>query len=430
VARDGRKVTVDSRWTLVRSPDGTPRSVLIIDTDITAKKQLEEQFLRAQRLEIIGTLAGGVAHDLNNMLGPILNSAQLLRHSVTEERGHKWLAIMESNARRGADLVRQVLTFARGLGTERGLLQLKHLVREIDRMMQETFPASVVTVVELPKDPWLVWGDATQVHQVLLNLCVNARDAMPDGGKLTVSVSNVEFQEPTAFGEDELPPGRYVELAVRDTGTGMPAEVQQKIFDPFFTTKEPGKGTGLGLATVANIVKHHEGVIALESEPGKGTVFKIYLPAADLAELPESKTLTKEALTGHGEWILLIDDESSIREITRATLENYGYRVLSAAQGKEATTLFLQRRKDIAVVVADLLMPVMDGPATMQLFRRIDPDIKLLAISGNQSREEFAQLEGMANIPLLAKPFDSEDLLAAIRALIDKDKSPPPADSP
>src|SRR6185295_15346627 len=259
--KSGLEITVASRWTLVRDPAGHAKSILVIATDVTEKKEMEEKFLRAQRLEIVGTLAGGIAHDLNNMLGHILISSQLLRTKVTDERAIGWLDLMENNAMRGSGMVKQILAFARGMTGERGLLQIHHLACDIERMASETFPRNIQIENDVSKELWAISGDATQVHQVLLNLCVNARDAMPQGGSLKIVGSNVTLDEAGASKHPGVKPGRYVVAEVTDTGTGIPPELMEKIFDPFFTTKEVGKGTGLGLATVLTIVKGHGGFL-------------------------------------------------------------------------------------------------------------------------------------------------------------------------
>ncbi|PYS79830.1 MAG: hypothetical protein DMF66_01330 [Acidobacteria bacterium] len=240
--KSGAEITVESRWTLVRDDRGEPQSVLVINTDVTERKKMESQFLRAQRMESIGTLAGGIAHDLNNVLSPILMAVQMLQLKVSDEGAQEWLKILQANAERGADMVKQVLSFARGVEGERVALQPKHLVKDVVKILKDTLPKSVSLSYEVPNDLWMVSADATQVHQVLMNLCVNARDAMPQGGELTLRAENVTLDDSYARMHLEAKPGRYVMLTVTDTGAGIPSEVISRIFEPFFTTKETGKG--------------------------------------------------------------------------------------------------------------------------------------------------------------------------------------------
>lgn len=315
VRRDGAEIIVESRWTLVRDDQGAPTSILVINTDITEKKRMEAQFLRAQRMESIGTLAGGIAHDLNNVLSPILMAIDMLRLKVTDEMSRKWLEMLRSNAERGANMVHQVLSFARGVEGERVALQPKHLIKEIVKILRETLPRSIEIVYHLPDDLWVISADATQMHQVLMNLCVNARDAMPEGGSISIKAENAFLDENYARMHIEAKAGRFVMITVSDTGPGMTAEIQSRIFEPFFTTKEMTKGTGLGLSTALTIVKSHGGFINVYSELHKGTQFALYFPALDAPEKAQAGALETDLPLGNGELILIVDDEESIREI-------------------------------------------------------------------------------------------------------------------
>ena len=327
--RDGSTFTVDGRWTLLRDESGRPKSILAINTDLTERKKLEEQFLRSQRIECIGTLAGGVAHDLNNLLAPITMGAALLRRLQTDDRSARVIDTIERSAQRGAELVKQVLSFSRGVEGARLPLSIRPLVHEIESIVGSTFPRNVVAESRLPDGLWPVLGDPTQLHQILLNLCVNARDAMPSGGRLVLTAENVAVDEPYAVTHGKLTPGRYVVLGVADTGIGMPKHVLERIFDPFFTTKESGKGTGLGLSTVLAIVRSHGGYVNVGTEPGHGTAFKVYLPAAEAAAgAPQPAAAARQLPRGRGELVLLVDDEVSVRDIARRILEAYGYQVL------------------------------------------------------------------------------------------------------
>ncbi len=345
-AKDGREVIVDARATLIRNDDGTPRSVLGINTNITEQKKFETQLLRAQRLESIGTLASGVAHDLNNILVPILMATPVLRDDPPKQERLKFLDIVESSAHRGAQIVRQVLTFARGAGGDRVLLQPIYLLAEIAKILEETFSKAIRVRTSYPEDLWLIEGDPTQLHQVLLNLCLNARDSMPEGGNLSLNAENFDVDENYATMTPGLKPGPHVLINVSDTGSGISPHIIDKIFDPFFTTKGLGKGTGLGLSTALGIVKSHGGVVNVYTGAG-GTTFRVLLPAAPGARPQAELDAQVEIPIGHGETILLIDDESAIREVGKAVLSQSGYNVLTGDDGPSALAVFAQQSKEI-----------------------------------------------------------------------------------
>jgi PAS domain S-box-containing protein len=412
--RGGEEVIVESRWTLVRDEKDEPTSILVINTDITEKKRIEAQFLRAQRMESIGTLAGGIAHDLNNVLSPILMAIEMLQLKIEDESGRQLLEILRSNAERGGNMVRQVLSFARGVEGERVSLQPKHLVKEIVKIMKETLPKSIEIVYQIPDDLWIISADATQVHQVLMNLCVNARDALPNGGSITIKAENVFLDENYARMHLEAKPGRFVVITVSDTGTGMAPDVLSRIFEPFFTTKDMTKGTGLGLSTALTIVKSHGGFVNVYSEPGKGSQFAVYFPSLEIEEQAALGLTVTDLPLGHGELILVIDDEESIRQITGSTLETFGYKVLIAADGTEAIPLYAQRGHEIAVVLTDMLMPFMDGPATIRALKKMNPNVRIIAASGLTAGHKpgEANLEGVKWF--LSKPYTAERLLKAI----------------
>jgi len=418
IRRDGAQIVVASRWTLVRDDKGEPTSILVINTDITEKKAMEGQFLRAQRMESIGTLAGGIAHDLNNVLSPILMAIDMLQLKATDESTKKWLEVLRSNAERGGDMVRQVLSFARGVEGERVALQPKHLIKEIVKILRETFPKSIEINYHLPDDLWIISADATQMHQVLMNLCVNARDAMPEGGSISIRAENLSVDENYARMHIEAKPGRFVLVTVSDSGPGMSPEIQSRIFEPFFTTKEMSKGTGLGLSTALTIVKSHGGFMNVYSEVNKGSQFALYLPALDAPEKTEASALQTVLPPGNGELILVVDDEESIREITRGTLETFGYRVLTANDGTEALALYVDHKDEIAVVLTDMMMPFMDGPATIRALRKINPAIRIVAASGLAAGHKpgEASLEGVSMF--LSKPYTAEKLLKALADIL------------
>lgn len=418
IRRDGAEIIVESRWTLVRDEKGQPNSILVINTDVTEKKRMESQFLRAQRMESIGTLAGGIAHDLNNVLSPILMAIDMLQLKTTDEASRKWLDVLRTNAERGGNMVRQVLSFARGVEGERVALQPKHLIKEIVKILRETLPKSIEISFQIPQNLWIISADATQIHQVLMNLCVNARDAMPEGGSISIKAENVFVDENYARMHLEAKPGRFVTISVLDTGPGMTAEVQSRIFEPFFTTKEMTKGTGLGLSTALTIVKSHGGFINVYSELHKGSQFTLYLPALDTPGAIDAAILQTDLPLGNGELILVVDDEESIREITRGTLETFGYNVLTASDGTEALALYADKKNDIAVVLTDMVMPFMDGPATIRALQRMNPKVRIIAASGlgvGQHAGEGA-LEGVS--VFLNKPYTAEKLLKTLAQVL------------
>ncbi len=411
----GTDMTVQSRWSLVRDDSGTPKSILVINTDISEKKKLEAQFLRAQRMDSIGTLAGGIAHDLNNVLSPIVMGTELLLKTEKEEKRLKLLRTMSSSAARGADMVKQVLTFARGHEGERTPIQISHILKEMQKVARETFPKSITMETKMASDVGMISGDATQIHQILLNLCVNARDAMPDGGVISAEIANITLSPAEAKKIAGAKPGKYVALTVSDTGTGIPPELQDKIFEPFFTTKEIGKGTGLGLSTVISIIKGHQGFLELISEVGKGTTFRMYFPAIQAPPVTLTATTALDALRGDGELILLVDDEPGILELAKTILTEFGYRVLTAGHGGEAVDLVKKHREPFRLAVVDMMMPVMDGPKTIKTLKEMRPAMRFVAVSGLQQTDEIKRQLADMGVPFLSKPFNSEKLLMAVK---------------
>jgi PAS domain S-box-containing protein len=416
--KDGSFRYVESQGSVIKDQEGKPAKILVVSRDVTEKKRLEEQFLRAQRMESIGTLAGGIAHDLNNVLAPIMMAIELLRMRNPDRESQRMFDTLEASAERGSGIVKQVLAFSRGLGGERLVLQPKHLIGEVAKIIKETFPKSISLNLRVPEGLWTLLADPTQVHQVLLNLCVNARDAMPDGGTLTISLENIQLDESYARMQSEAKAGPYVMIGVSDTGAGISPEIIDRIFDPFFTTKEINKGTGLGLSTVLGIIRSHGGFINVYSELRKGTVFKTYLPAHTAPEVPSTEQGEPELLVGHGEGVLVVDDELSIREITKETLEAHGYSVITASDGTEALSLYVQRQNEIDVVITDLLMPYLDGATTVRALQKINPLVKVIVASGMASDEYNAKSPGSNVQAFLMKPYTAEKLLTTLSRVL------------
>jgi two-component system cell cycle sensor histidine kinase/response regulator CckA len=420
--QNGEEMTVSSSWTLLRNDRGEPRSVLVIDTDITEKKKLESQFLRAQRIEGIGTLATGMAHDLNNILAPILMSAGYLRWDIPADEREKAIGRIELSVKRGAEIIQQVLTFGRGIDGERVAVKPADLLAEIAEIIGQTFPKNIILEVDSQHDLGPLLGDRTQVHQVLLNLCVNARDAMPKGGYLKLRVSMATLAEPMPALPTPAPPGTYIVFEVADTGCGISATDRERIFDPFFTTKEVGKGTGLGLSTALGIVQSHHGAIIVESEPNRGTTFKVFLPTS--VETPEKNIaeVSRTAARGAGETILVVDDEADVVEGLRQLLEQYNYKVLTAANGEEALDLIGGRECKIDGMVTDIMMPAMDGMALIRAVRSVMPELKIIASTGLGSDMGGAartqELKNMGVSHFLPKPYSTDKLLNLLNQLL------------
>lgn len=418
ISHSGDERIVESRWTFM--PDKT--AVLVVETDISERKKIEAQFLRVQRLESVGALASGIAHDLNNVFTPLIMTAQLMSEDATNAKARQLADIIMTSARHGSDMVKQVLLFVRGGEGENLPFRLEHLVKDVVNLLRDTFPKNIRIRSSYTPDLWSVVGDATRLHQVFMNLCVNARDAMPNGGELSIAMKNFQVDEAFAKLQGAINPGRYIRIAVVDTGTGMSPEVQKKIFDPFFTTKAPGKGTGLGLATVQTIVLGHNGFLQLESKPGQGSSFHIYLPACDEIEAATLAPFAPPPM-GHGELILIADDEHTVREIVKSTLEACGYRTILADDGINALSQFALQHQEIACVIADLEMPNLDGLACAQAFRQINDNVPVLLASGtSESDVPTAQIKA-SGATYLAKPFTKADLLAAIHRSIEAAKS-------
>jgi PAS domain S-box-containing protein len=426
ITKSGKMLEVFSRLTLVRNEQGQPQAVFAINTDITEKKQLEAHFLRAQRLESIGELASGIAHDLNNVLSPIVMAAQLLQQSGQKAEEPRLLSIIETSALRGAELITKVLTFARGIEGERVPLQPSHLLKEMAMIVSETLPKNIQIKSEMAQELWPILGDATQLNQALMNLCVNARDAMPAGGTLTLGALNVEINEAFNVTTDEtfgwttpdVRPGPYVCLRVVDTGTGIPRENLDKIFEPFFTTKAPGKGTGLGLSTVLSITRNHRGSIRIKSGENNGTCFELYFPATPAAHVAAILAGDLEVPRGQGQLILIVDDEAAVREVAQRLLVEHGYKVMTATDGNEATKIFVQHHAAIDAVITDMAMPGMDGPALVRILQQLEPDVPIIGMSGLGEKVEANSSTSWEPPMFLNKPFTRAKLLLVLHELL------------
>ncbi|MEM9004557.1 MAG: response regulator [Cyanobacteria bacterium P01_F01_bin.86] len=412
------------RWMAVKSnvfydTQGCPLRMIGIHMDITENKQLEAKFLRAQRLESLGTLASGIAHDLNNILTPILGVAQLLPLKIpdVDEPTRELLNTLENSARRGSSLIKQILSFARGIEGKRIALQVPHILREVRQIMAQTLPKSIEIILAVDADLWTVSGDLTQLHQVFMNLCVNARDAMPQGGSLWIQASNVQLNEAASQLFPEAHPGAYVRVTVIDTGKGMTPEIIARIFDPFFTTKAVGQGTGLGLSAVLGIVKSHGGFVDVQSQVNQGSQFAIYLPAnqAEIATVAADL----EILTGRQETILVVDDEVAVREVMKATLETYDYQVLTADNGHAAIALYREQKANIDLLLIDMMMPGMDGATMMPLMQYLNPEAKAIAMSGLSSPSDLEQIYNLGFQEFLAKPITTQALLTTLRRCLE-----------
>jgi two-component system cell cycle sensor histidine kinase/response regulator CckA len=409
----------EQRWFLCRVTHFAgvgPVRIVVAHENITQFKLLEQQQRRAQRLESLGTLAGGIAHDLNNALAPIMMGVEMLRRQYPRES--HMLDAIEGSAQRGADMVRQLLTFAKGAEGERASIDPRLLLKEMQKIVRATFPKNIHMSVKPDEQLPSVLGDATQLHQVLLNLCVNARDAMPDGGTLTIEAQTRDVDAVFAAAVPDAKPGRYVALRVSDTGGGIPAEIQDRIFDPFFTTKGPEKGTGLGLSTVMGIVKGHGGFIQIYSQPRLGSVFTVYLPADGAVRVLELVSGPDVDFQGQEETILLVDDEIAVRQMGRAVLERLNFTPMLAGDGAEGLTRVIEHRKELRAIITDLHMPLMDGLTFVRALRRILPDIPVVVTSGRMEESLIGEFKALGVTSRLDKPFSEVQLAQVLKDLL------------
>jgi len=411
--------------------DGSARQVVGVSTEITHRKQLEAQLLQAQKMEAIGRLAGGIAHDFNNLLTAMLGSTDLLLEMLGPQHpGREDAAAVRQAALRAADLTRQLLAFSRQQVLAPRLLDLNTLVLEVERMLERMIGEDVEVRHGLAPDLGVVRADPGQLEQVIMNLAVNARDAMPRGGRLTIETGNVDVSGGAAPAQVPIGPGPYVRLAVRDTGTGMDAGTKARVFEPFFTTKPKGKGTGLGLAMVYGIVKQSGGYIWVESEPGRGATFTIWLPRVEGTAEPPAAAPPPSAALGGSETLLLVEDQAEVRRLTKKVLEARGYHVLAAADGEEALRVSQQHQGPIHLLVSDVVMPGMSGREVGLVLAPSRPEMRELYISGYADDSIVEQGVLAAGLAFLQKPFMPEVLARKVREVLDAPGSAPPPAPP
>jgi PAS domain S-box-containing protein len=433
---EGRACDVSTRWIALKDALGNPASVLITCNDITEQKQLQAQYLRVQRLDSVGTLASGVAHDLNNILSPILMGVDMLEMTVSDPESQDTVTMMKDSARRGRDTVKQLLTFARGTDSQKGPVQPRHILKEITRLIQQTFPKNIQIYSDFVGQPAAVLADPSQLHQVLMNLCVNARDAMPEGGVLFLGLKNLTLDSISAKMHPKARPIAYVIFEVADSGTGIPPDVMERIFDPFYTTKPQGKGTGLGLSTVLGIAESHDGFVLVESTPGRGSKFQVFIPASVSAPELGAGVETPTVPRGQGECILVVDDESAILRTTESVLHKGGYETMCASNASEAIHLFERHHDRIRAVLTDVMMPFGDGRSLIIMLYEQNPRLPIIAMSGLSTKELQQDLKTRGACKFLSKPFSAEQLLGCVAlalqpgvsssdGLSDSKKSPP-----
>jgi signal transduction histidine kinase/ActR/RegA family two-component response regulator len=418
VRPDGSTRWIALRLVSLRAACDAAARVVGIAEDVTDDRNRREQLLRAQRRETVGALASGIAHDLNNVLTPILLAVDTLRSTgLPAADPNDLLGTIHASARRGATVLRQLLNLGRSSTGPRQSHPLGPIVREVATIVRETFPRHIELTVALEPDLPSLVCDPTQIHQLLLNLCLNARDAMPAGGRLQLAIA---VSAPPAAAPDAapLPDGSYLRLTVADDGIGIPAEILPRIFEPFFTTKPHEHGSGLGLAMVRMIARGHHGTVAVRSRPGQGTEFAVYLPAATAATPAPDHPPVSSAPRGNGETILVVDDEASIRRVLQFILEKFGYRVLAASDGGAGLRLFLAHQDSVRLVLTDLAMPGVGGLALAKTLRSFQPTLPIVALTGLDPEATRAEIAGTGIDAVIAKPVATEHLLAQVHRLL------------
>jgi PAS domain S-box-containing protein len=416
--KDGKTITVRQTGRVVHDAKGGVDYFTVIVEDITERKALEAQFRQAQKMEAVGRLAGGVAHDFNNLLTAILGTADLLLDTMEREQERDDVEEIRKAAKRAAELTRQLLAFSRQQVLAPQVLDLNALVGNLDKLLRRLIGEDVELRTVLAPDLGAVQADPGQLEQVIVNLAVNSRDAMPQGGQLTIETANAELDAVYAEAHFPAQPGAYVLLAVSDTGTGMDAATRSQIFDPFFTTKELGKGTGLGLATVYGVVKQSDGYIWVYSEPGRGTSFKIYLPRVGAMPTPAQPAPPPPASLRGSETVLLVEDDEMVRALTRRLLEARGHTVLLASRGDEALELLARHPGVVDLLVTDVVMPGMSGREVAQRAATLRPGIKVLYLSGYTAEAIVRHGVLESGIAFLQKPFTADTLARKVREVL------------
>ena len=412
VTRRGQKIIINSRWTLMYDAAGSPQSIMTVDTDITAKKQLELELLRAQRLESLGTLTSAIAHDLNNILTPMLTVAQLLplKHPLLSESSLQMLKLLETNTKRGTDLVQQIQSFTSNFPGQGAIVSVSHLMKDIERTIKHIFPKSIEIDLNISSEIELVLGNQAQLHEVFINLLVNAGDAIPQGGKVQISTHKVLIDQSLTKTHIGAKVGDYVVITVNSSGVGIAPEISDHVSEPFFTSQEQGKETALDLAL--DIINSYGGFVEVSSHVGVGKQFQVYLPSSQnsTSSIVEDIKLP----TGNGELILVVDDEAAITQITKTTLEIHNYRVLIAHNAIEALTLYGQHQQDIELVLMDMMISSMSGATAICTLQIINPQVKIVAMSGLAAAEALARANVTGIQGFLAKPFTADELLNSI----------------
>lgn len=406
VRKDGKEITVFMSTSTVKDEEGQPVVVVAVLSDITLRKQLEAQLRQSQKMEAIGQLAGGVAHDFNNLLTVIEGYIDLLKSKLNGNSSvESYIKQMKKATERAVSLTRQLLTFSRRQVVQPKIIDVNKTIKELSKMLNRLIGEHIELITNFDPDLWRINVDPSQFEQIVLNLIVNARDAMPEGGELTIETEQIKLDKNYQRFHPDVKPGDYVLIKVSDTGVGMSEEVQQRIFEPFFTTKEKGKGTGLGLATVYGIIKQNNGHITVQSELGKGTTFSVYLPAIKAKTYQETDESVNTKLRGRGQQILVVEDEYLVRELICDTLRNLGYNVLEAANGEQALKVFEQHANEIDLVLTDLIMPGMNGKKLADQLKREKPDVRLLFMTGYDDNAISKQGMIAEDIDYISKPF-------------------------
>jgi PAS domain S-box-containing protein len=418
--KDGTLYEEDATISPVRDPVGNIVSFVAVKRDVTRLLSLEKQVRMAQKMEAVGTLAGGIAHDFNNALTVIIGFGEMLKRRIASDpKSVSDLDQILGSAERASVLTRQLLTFARRQIVDLVNLDLNQVVTDLEKLLRKVTREDIEIKIIPAESPMTIRADPGQIDQVLMNLCLNARDAMPAEGRLVIETGTTSLDEGYLKQYPYMKTGWYVVLSVSDTGIGMDEKTRERVFEPFFTTKGPDKGTGLGLAVVYGIVKQHNGFIHVYSEPGKGSTFRVYFPALDAP--PDTKIAASHAVTlGGSEAILLTEDEESVRNMMEQTLKSYGYRVLAACDGEEAVDIFRRQGKEIAIAVLDVVMPKMGGRQAYDVMITMDPELKVLFLSGYSSNAIHDDFVLRPGLPFLQKPFGPEALARKVREVLDR----------